>query len=124
MMPVHLEDEEACLTELRRLNQERIDQVSTLGAWVIENQSLPVPEHILPGIARYLSRGIIPGSFLEAMLTNDLRGVMQTADDINAKHLPAIWSFLYNNIPSSAWGSRDNLLKWSEERQALADNPF
>lgn len=102
--PAALDDEDLCLAELRRLNRER--RVSDEPAFD------PIPEHILPAIARYLVRGVVPGSFMESMLTNDLRGVMQNADDQNIRALPAIWSFCYNNIPSAAWGSPSNLSKW------------
>ena len=96
---MRLESEEDCIAELQRSNRRGI------------------PEHIFPGLARYLVHGIGPGSFLQAMLTNDLRGVMNNADDQNRAHLPEIWEFFYNHIPSAAWGSESNFLKWIEERQ-------
>jgi hypothetical protein len=108
--PGALEDEDLCLAELRRLNKARkLNE---------DPRFDPIPEHILPGLARYLARGVVPGSFMEAMLTNDLRGVMQCADDQNMRALPAIWSFLYNSIPSSAWGSPDNMHKWVESKDS------
>lgn len=113
--PTDMLTEETCVKGLRRINQERADY-PYVG---IDSQQGPVPEHILPGIARYLVSGIVPGDFLTAMLTNDLRGVIQGADDQNIMALPAIWNFLYNNIPSSAWGSRERLAKWVEERRSF-----
>jgi len=113
--PIDMVDEESCVNGLRRLNKERAD----LNYIDVKSQYGPVPEHILPGIARYLVTGIVPGDFLTAMLTNDLRGVMQTADDMNIEVLPAIWNFLYHNIPSSAWGSRERMAKWVEERRSF-----
>jgi hypothetical protein len=112
--PDDLNDEDSCLQALVRLNFERAQ------VWTVfkEIQQGPIPAHILPGIARYLADGIVPGEFLTAMLTNDLRGVMQHADEQNMERLPAIWHFLYNNIPSSAWGSRERMAKWIEERRA------
>lgn len=110
--PGAIDDEDFCLAELRRLNKER--KLND------DPRFDPIPEHILPGIARYLARGVVPGSFVEAMLTNDLRGVMQCADDQNIRAIPAIWSFLYNNIPSSAWGSPSNVSKWVRGREGVS----
>lgn len=107
--PAALDNDDLCLAELRRLNRERY-----VNGYDVSQD--PIPDHILPGISRYLTRGVEPGSFVTAMLTNDLRGVMQCADDQNMRALPAIWNFLYNNIPSSAWGSPDNLHKWMQAK--------
>jgi len=116
LMPNDLEDEQACLEALRGMNRERAAEYDP---WTGPGQA-PIPEHILPGLARYLVRGIVPGSFMEAMLTNDLRGVMQCADDTNMAALPAIWSFFYNNLPGSAWGSVDNMKEWVQQREGVS----
>jgi hypothetical protein len=115
IQPDDLKDEDSCLQALVRLNHERAQRYTVFA----EPQQGPIPTHIMPGIARYLAEGIVPGEFLTAMFTNDLRGVMQHADEQNMENLPAIWSFLYNNIPSSAWGSRERMAKWVEERRSF-----
>ncbi len=97
LSPAALENEKDCLAGLRQINAAKKN---------------PIPDHVLPGLARWLVNGIVPGSFLEAMLSNDLRGVMQSADDENLQRIPDIWNFLYMEIPSSAWGSHERMVKW------------
>jgi hypothetical protein len=64
-----------------------------------------LPEHMLPGLVRYLVFGIAPGKFLQAALKNDLLGAASRADDENRA---VLWRWpiaLYNGAPSPAWGS-------------------
>lgn len=45
-----------------------------------------------------------PGSFLEAVLTNDLVNAVFRADDENLKQLKEIVAYCYNNLPHNIWG--------------------
>lgn len=75
-----------------------------------------IPERMHGGIQRYLNDGIIPGSFLKAVLENDLVGATGQADDEN-RHL--LWHYanmLYNAFPArgvGCWGSPQALEDWS-----------
>ncbi len=73
-----------------------------------------LPESLRGGMQRYLDHGIKPGSFMMAILTNDLRGACEQADDVNRHQLFEIVAWLYNNAPGKAWGSPDNVVRWCE----------
>ena len=71
-----------------------------------------LPPHMIDGVVRYLVRGIPPGSFLNAVLSNDLMGALREADDANRNALWAYGNFLYNCAPSDAYGSPERVAEW------------
>lgn len=84
---------------------------------------MKVPVHIHRGIADYITRGVIPGDFLQGMITCDLRKVMWHADDKNQKALAAIYSFFYNYAPTLCWGSKENMLNWADKLTGGKSDP-
>lgn len=48
-----------------------------------------------------------PGSFLTACLQGDWRTAFMVADAYNLATIPAIFTWLYNNAPSTSWGTPD-----------------
>ncbi len=72
-----------------------------------------VPEHDVQGLWLYLQHGIPPGSFLQAVLENDLKEAFGRADHINSTHVKEIVTFLHNLFPASAWGSEEKVASWS-----------
>jgi hypothetical protein len=79
-------------------------------------RGIAIPIHTAEGIDRYVQERIHPGSFLEAVLCNDLREACAHADEDNAVALWAIVAFLYNEIPIAAWGSPEKFTAWLEMR--------
>jgi hypothetical protein len=75
-----------------------------------------IPEATAEGLARYLDQHIRPGSFLSAVLCNDLKESLGCADDENAANLQALVAYLYNEVPSAAWGSPEKFAAWLEAR--------
>lgn len=71
-----------------------------------------IPEHTKQAIERYVEQHLQPGSFLEAVLCNDLAKACACADHMNSYALFDIVSYLYNNAPMSCWGSRENYEEW------------
>lgn len=83
-----------------------------------------LPEHILDWLRGwiFLPRGadtlypksmrIVPGSFLDAVLCNDLSLAVGKADDKNILLLPAIITWIFNNAPSASWGSKEKVEAW------------
>ena len=71
-----------------------------------------IPTHMIGGMSRYLSRGILSGGFLTAMLCNDLRDACFRADDQNRLRLSDYVNFLYNYAPSESWGSPEKVDAW------------
>jgi len=64
------------------------------------------------GIDRYVNQGIPPGGFLEAVLSNDLKGALGRADEENRRDLFEIVQYCYMEIPSDCWGSAEKVSEW------------
>jgi hypothetical protein len=73
-----------------------------------------IPEHTQAALNRYVEHKIIPGGFLMAVLSNDLFGAVAQADSENLAALPEIVKYIYNNIPSNAWGTREQVWQYVE----------
>ena len=72
---------------------------------------------------RYYNRHCPTGSFLEAVISNDLREACALADDKNLWILPVIVAWLYNKAPSGCWGSSEKYEAWvSFGKDADVDN--
>jgi hypothetical protein len=71
-----------------------------------------VPEHLHEGLVNYLVFRIEPGHFLCEVLANNLRGAFERGDRAALDGLEALVSWLYNEAPSSAWGSREAIDAW------------
>lgn len=76
-----------------------------------------VPKHDRDAIVRYIEHGIIPGSFLQAVICNDLREAFGQADYINTTALPTIVAWFYSHAPALCWGSRERMLAWHRLKQ-------
>ena len=71
-----------------------------------------IPEHMKLAMTEYIESGRPVGSFLEAILTNNLKKAVANADDTNICIIPAYVKFLYNEAPSGCWGSPANYQHW------------
>ena len=78
----------------------------------------PVP--IQEIIQRYATEGVRPDRFLHAILANDLRGAIGTANDSELPLLKHIVCYCHWEIPSVCWGShekvKDHLEKFAKTR--------
>ena len=72
-----------------------------------------LPQHIRESTKLYLEHGVIPGGFLQAVICNKLKEAYMKADDINIARMFDIVKFFYNEAPSPAWGSEENMKQWS-----------
>ena len=70
------------------------------------------PANLVGGLTRYIEERIAPGHFLRAALENDFVQVINRADSVNFEQLGAVASFLYNELPDVAWGSKEKVAKW------------
>lgn len=77
-----------------------------------------IPEHNMNGFENYLIHGIEPGSFLMAVLTNDLYGAVFKADSANLIHIPHIVSFLHT-VPSICFGNIENVRRWMNDADGI-----
>ena len=78
-----------------------------------------LPEHMQGAMERYMQYGIEPGSFLTAVLCNDLMGAVGRADSINRARLNDYATWLYNNAPRMSFGSLEKVERWIAHRQSL-----
>lgn len=72
-----------------------------------------VPNHMHDGIVLWLMDGILPGSFMTAILENNLSEACNRADEMNRYRLYDFVFFLYNYAPISSWGSHDKVYAWA-----------
>lgn len=71
-----------------------------------------IPSHMTDAIKLYVLHGIPPGSFLTAVLSNDLFEAVGRADDANQQALVGWVLFLYNYVPSGCKGSPEHYREW------------
>ena len=80
-----------------------------------------VPEHLHPGLITYLADRRPPGSFLSAVLTNDLKNACAFADDLVQPRLVHVVFFLYNYAPAPCWGSPAHVAAWLAADEPVAE---
>jgi len=73
-----------------------------------------IPQYTLASLTRYVEHGIPPGSFLCAVLENNLVRSVGRADRENLAALPEIVKYVYNEIPSNAWGNSKSVSDYIE----------
>ena len=75
------------------------------------------PQEIKDSLMRYVSRRIPTGSFLEAVLTNNLREAVRRADARNILCLPGIVRYCWWELPANCWGSPEAVRQWLDGSQ-------
>ena len=73
---------------------------------------LPKPLH--NGMRHYLEQGIIPGSFLLAVLENDLMRAAAAADPWNREELATVAEWVTHEMPEESFGSPAKVAAWSK----------
>ena len=63
-------------------------------------------------IDRYVSDRIPTGSFVEAVLCNNLKEAIGQADTENLRDIKEIVQYCYWEIPGSCWGSPEAVKNW------------
>jgi hypothetical protein len=71
-----------------------------------------LPRHFYDSLKLYLECGCPPGQFLRAVLSNDLVGAVNRADEEALAGLRRIVQFVYNDLPSTCWGSPEKVSAW------------
>lgn len=71
-----------------------------------------VPEHTQHAIENYIIHGLMPGSFLESVIVNDLFGSFSRADEKNRVHLHYIVRWFMDKAPMDSFGSIENMRNW------------
>ena len=75
------------------------------------------PEKYRGGLQRYFEHRIVTGSFLRAVLENDLLEAFGRWDGEDLDEFRGLLSWLYNEAPSrhaegTGWGSPEKVRKW------------
>jgi len=78
----------------------------------IVGQTYTIRAEMVSALDRYIEEGLPPGEFLKAILENDFVGATVKADADNFANLPAYANFLYFEVPSAAWGSKEQVERW------------
>lgn len=73
-----------------------------------------IPRHMRGAVERYIMHGIPPGSFLTAVLSNDLKEAYGRADDENSAAMRGWVQFIYGYTPSPSQGSPEAVRAWIE----------
>jgi hypothetical protein len=71
-----------------------------------------IPDRMCYALERYIEHHIRPGDFLQAVISNNLKEACGRADDVNVELLHVYVAYLYNEAPSSSWGSKLLLDAW------------
>ena len=73
-----------------------------------------LPESLRGGTGRWIESGVQPGSFLMAVICNNLKEAFARADDDNRRDLFHIVGWFYNEAPMPCWGSVSRARNWAE----------
>ena len=71
--------------------------------------------YMIDGVKRYVENGGDAGDFLTALFSNDLVGALSRADDSNREKIWDWVKFLWNEVPSNCWGSREQVIQWQKK---------
>jgi len=71
-----------------------------------------LPEHMRQGASDYIEHSQRPGSFLLAVLQNDLVESFAHADSINIEAMHTWTMWLNNEAPGECWGSKAKVDAW------------
>lgn len=83
-----------------------------------------IPEDTMSALTLYVNEGIRPGSFLQAILHNDLFGAHARADKENYNAISLIVSYIYNEIRGDCWGGPQIMREYIEQKRAEKEAQF
>ena len=81
-----------------------------------------MPEDTKAQIDLYVSHGVPLGSFLHAVMCNDLMQAMAYADERNRACMHGICSYVYNEVPAMCHGSVERYDAWVAKGGANGHN--
>jgi len=80
---------------------------------MVDYSRVPV-EYMRSAVERYIENGISPGSFLSAVIANNLSQAVNSADATNIQFLREWVKFFTWEVPASCWGSQTAYLEWMD----------
>jgi hypothetical protein len=76
-----------------------------------------LPTRMLPILYGYVVDGRQPGSFLQAVIENNLNHALMFADAENFAALKSWSQFFYDHTPSQCWGSREIMQAYTQAKE-------
>ena len=74
-----------------------------------------IPPHTLETLRNYIEYGVPTGGFLRSVLSDSLFGAWGKADSENRDALGDVVMFIFNEAPSSCWGSEQHVDDWLDK---------
>jgi hypothetical protein len=102
-------EQETRTEEIARIKNDEIDRIRGV-IWLGPDPSL-CPARVQSSLEAYV-RGLPPGDFVRAVLSNDLNEAIARADDVNIHALPHIVAYCRERLPAVAWGSSERVNRW------------
>jgi len=84
---------------------------------LFRNEYEAIPERMREGLINYVVKRIQPGGFLTAVICNDLRTAVNTADDKNYPLLRLYVMWFHNVAPMLCYGSREAMRLWLDTHE-------
>lgn len=91
------------------------DEVESIQDMIISGSKYRMKQSTYEGIRRYVDDRIKPGSFITAVLSNNLRDSFGKGDQENRDTLFEIVRYLYWEVPGDCWGSHERVSEWLGE---------
>lgn len=81
-----------------------------------------VPERYHGSLIRYIVSGLQTGGFLKLCIANQFSAICAADDDLTIDELRSLYRWIYNEMPSEAWGSFHKVDMWvmAKEREYRA----
>ena len=76
-----------------------------------------IPKRMQDALLRYVDDGVESGSFLQAVVENNLRDAIGNADSENLPLLHLYVSWFYNIAPAGCWGGVKQRATWLKSKQ-------
>lgn len=93
----------------------------------LERGLLALPDHMREAVRNWVLRGEphprSMGHFFQAVLSNNFGEAVTSADGTNSRCLRQWALFLYNDVPSSCWGSMEKMIAWYARLHRDGDEP-
>jgi len=100
------------------INAQQAEWLGELTPWLE-----PIPLGMRDAIVMWVLWGRPTGSFLQALLSNDLMGAFRHGDEHNQRTMRDWVKLLYNGAPAGCYGSPANVKAWAAQF-GLADAEF
>lgn len=79
-----------------------------------------IEQRFKDAIDRWVEDACPMGSFINAVLENNLAEALGRADESARENLHDIVKYLYNDVPGSCWGSKEKVIQWREKKRQLS----